>query len=43
MSSMAWSAPHPVGSHPLPTVPMSGQPCSAVLLSRTVAAYSHVL
>jgi hypothetical protein len=46
MSSMTWSAPHhvtPVGSHALRTVPVSGQPRDAALLSRTVAACLHVL
>jgi hypothetical protein len=33
----------PVGSHPLPTVPVSGQPRDTALLSRTIAACPHVL
>jgi hypothetical protein len=33
----------PIGSHPLPTVPMSGQRRGAALLRRTVAAYPHDL
>jgi hypothetical protein len=46
MSSVAWSAPRsvaPVGSHPLPTMPVSGQQLDATLLSCTVAAYPHTL
>jgi hypothetical protein len=46
MSLAAWSAPHPVapvGSHPLPSVPVSGQSHGAALLSRTVVACPHVL
>jgi hypothetical protein len=33
----------PVGSHPLPTMPMTVQSHSATPLSRTVAACPHVL
>jgi hypothetical protein len=46
MSCAARGAPHPValvGSQPLPTVPVSGQPRDVALLSRTVAACPHVL
>jgi hypothetical protein len=42
----AWSAPRPVapvGSHPLPTVPVSGQPHDTALLSCIVAACLHIL
>jgi hypothetical protein len=31
----------PIGSHPLPTVPVSGQPRGAGLLSHTIAACMH--
>jgi hypothetical protein len=46
LSCAVRGAPHPValvGSHPLPTVPVSGQPRDVELLSRTVAACPHVL
>jgi hypothetical protein len=46
MSSMAWAMSHPVapvGSHPLPIVPVSGQPHGTALLSHTVVACPHVL
>jgi hypothetical protein len=46
VSSTTWGTSHPVapvGSHPLPTVPVTGQPCSAVLLSHSVAPYSYIL
>jgi hypothetical protein len=41
MSYAAPGVPRPVahvGSHPLPTVPVSGQSCGIALLSYTVAA-----
>jgi hypothetical protein len=41
---VVWSHPiAPVGSHPLPTMPVSGQPRDAALLSHIVVAYLHVL
>jgi hypothetical protein len=46
MSSMAWDTSRPVapvGSHPLPSVPVSGQPRDAALLNHTVATCPHVL
>jgi hypothetical protein len=33
----------PIGSHPLPAMPVSGQPHGAALLSYTVVPYPHVL
>jgi hypothetical protein len=41
MSSAEWSVPRPIApveSHSLPTMPVSGQPRGAALLSRTVVA-----
>jgi hypothetical protein len=46
MSSMVWGMSCLVaciGSHPLPTVPVSGQLHDAALLSRTVAVCPHFL
>jgi hypothetical protein len=46
MSCAARGAPLPValvGSHPLLTVPVSGQSCDATLLSHIVAACLHIL
>jgi hypothetical protein len=46
MSCVTRGVPHsvaPVGSHPLPTVPIGGQSCDAALLSRIVKAYPQVL
>jgi hypothetical protein len=46
MSSMAWGTSHPITpieSHPLPHVPVSGQPHGAASFSHTVVACPYVL
>jgi hypothetical protein len=44
--SMVWGTSRPVvpvRSHPLPSVPVNGQPRGTALLNRTVVACLHIL